>query len=121
MKGKSRYCKTIKEIPLVPLTDVVGTRFFAGKNVLLSFIEQPPGARFPVHSPDCEQILVILEGSEDPICGDERVLLEGGDVCGQPAHVPHGGETPTGFKGIDIFVPPREDYLELMRKHGLLE
>jgi quercetin dioxygenase-like cupin family protein len=47
--------------------------------------------------------------------------MKAGDVCIHPANVPHGGNTPTGFKGIDIFVPPREDYVELMRKHGLLK
>ena len=44
---KPRYVYTIKDIPLVPLTEKVGTRFLAGRNVLLSFIEQPPGATFP--------------------------------------------------------------------------
>ncbi len=41
---KAKYYCRIADIPLVPLTDKVGTRFIAGQNILCSFIEQPPGA-----------------------------------------------------------------------------
>lgn len=115
---KSRYFYTIKEIPLVPLTEKVSTRFLAGKNVLLSFIEQPPGATFPLHRHPSEQILIMLEGSEEHIVEGETFLMKAGDVCIHPPNAEHGGRTPTGFKGIDIFSPPREDYLELMKKHS---
>jgi quercetin dioxygenase-like cupin family protein len=63
-----------------------------------------------------EQILIILEGSEEHMIDGETILMKAGDVCVHPPNVEHGGRTPTGFKGIDIFSPPREDYLELMRK-----
>lgn len=114
---KSKYLYHIEDIPLVPLTEKVGTRFIAAQNVLLSFIEQPPGASFPLHRHPSEQVLIILEGSEEHIVEGETYLMKKGDVCVHPPNAEHGGRTPTGFKGIDIFSPPREDYLELMRKH----
>jgi quercetin dioxygenase-like cupin family protein len=114
---KPKYIFTVKDIPLTPLTEKVGTRFLAGTNVLLSFIEQPPGATFPLHRHPAEQILIILEGSEEHIIDGETILMKAGDVCVHPPNVEHGGRTPTGFKGIDIFSPPREDYLELMKKY----
>jgi quercetin dioxygenase-like cupin family protein len=114
---KSKYLYHIKDIPLVPLTDKVGTRFIAGQNVLLSLIEQPPGASFPLHRHPAEQILILLEGSEEHIVEGETFLMQAGDVSVHPPNAEHGGRTPMGFKGIDIFAPPREDYLELMRKH----
>jgi quercetin dioxygenase-like cupin family protein len=114
---KSKYLYRIKDIALTPLTEKVGTRFIAGTNVLLSFIEQPPGASFPLHRHPSEQILIILEGSEEHLVAGETILMKAGDVCVHPPNVEHGGRTPTGFKGIDIFSPPREDYLELMKKH----
>jgi unsaturated pyranuronate lyase len=117
---KPKYYYHIADIPLVPLTDKVGTRFIAGQNMMCSFIEQPPGATFPLHSHPAEQILIILEGSEEHICGEEKFLMRAGDVCVHPPNVQHGGHTDTGYKGIDVFSPRREDYLGLMRKHGLL-
>lgn len=115
---KSKYLYHLEEVPLIPLTDKVGTRFIAGENILLSFIEQPPGATFPLHRHPSEQVLIILEGSEEHIVEGEKFLMKKGDVCVHPPNVEHGGHTPTGFKGIDIFSPPRQDYLELMKKHS---
>ncbi len=116
---KSKYCHTIMDIPLVPLTAESSTRFLAAGGALLSFIENPPGTEFPLHSHEAVQVLIILEGSETHTCGEDTFLMEAGDVCIHPSNAIHGGKTTTGFKGIDIFIPPREDYLELMAKHGL--
>ncbi len=116
---KPKYFYHVPDIPLVPLTDKVGTRFLAGQNLMCSFIEQPAGATFPLHSHPAEQILIILEGSEEHICGEEKFLMKAGDVCVHPPNVPHGGHTTTGYKGIDVFSPLREDYLALMKKHGV--
>ncbi len=116
---RKKYVYRIKDIPLTPLTDRVGTRFLLGERLLLSFIEQPPGAKFPLHSHEAEQILIILEGAEEHIVDGQTIHMDAGDVCVHPPNVEHGGRTPTGFKGIDIFVPPREDYIELMKKHGI--
>jgi len=119
MPQKSKYFHTVKDIPLVPLTKESSTRFLSAKGALFSFIENPPGTVFPIHRHEAEQILIILEGSEEHVCGEEKFTMKAGDVCVHPPNVDHGGETKTGFKGIDVFVPPRQDYLELMKKHGL--
>ena len=118
MAEEQKYVYSLKDIPYIQLADKAKTRFVLGKDILVSFVEQEPGAEFPVHSHDCEQILIILEGSEEHIVGDQTILMKAGDVCVHPANVPHGGRTPTGFKGVDIFSPPRESHVELMRKHG---
>jgi len=117
--AKSKYCYTIEDVPLVPLTEQSSTRFVAADGALFSFIENPPGCEFPLHKHDAVQVLIILEGTEEHVCGDETFLMEAGDVCIHPSNVMHGGKTSTGFKGIDVFIPAREDYLELMAKHGL--
>jgi len=116
---KSKYCYTIKDIPLVPITERSQTRFLAAGGALLSFIENPPGTTFPLHSHEAVQILIMLEGSEEHTCAGETFMMEAGDVCIHPSNAVHGGFSKTGFKGIDIFIPPRADYLELMKKHGL--
>ena len=116
---KSKYCFTVEDIPLVPLTKESSTRFLAAGPALLSFITNPPGCVFPLHKHEAVQVLVILEGTEDHVCGGETFHMVAGDVCVHPANVEHGGTTTTGFRGIDIFIPPREDYLQLMARHGL--
>jgi len=62
---RSRFVYTVEDIPLVPLTEVSSTRFVASDRGLFSFITNPPGATFPLHSHEAEQILIILEGTGD--------------------------------------------------------
>jgi len=113
---KSKYHYSIEDLPLVALTEESRSRLVLGKNMLISFIENPPGCEFPLHSHPSEQTLIILEGEEEHICGDEKFLMKAGDVCIHPPNVEHGGRTKTGFKGIDIFCPPREDHVEKLKK-----
>ncbi len=115
-KNKSKYFFTVKDLPLVMLTEKSKSHMVLGQNVLISFIENPPGCVFPLHSHESEQILIMLEGEEDHICGEERFLMKAGDICIHPPNVLHGGETKTGFKGIDIFVPPRQDHVEKLKQ-----
>lgn len=113
---KPKYFYHIKDLPVVMLTEQSKSHMVAGQNALISFIENPPGCVFPQHSHPSEQILILLEGEEDHICGEEKFLMKAGDICIHPPNVMHGGETKTGFKGIDIFCPPREDHLEKLKK-----
>lgn len=113
---KSKYNHRIEDLPLVPLTEESRARLILGENTLVSFIENPPGCVFPLHSHPSEQILIIQEGEEEHICGDEKFLMKAGDVCVHPPNVEHGGTTRIGFKGIDIFSPPREDHVEKLKK-----
>lgn len=112
----SKYFTSIKELPEVMLTEESKSNMLMTERVMISFIQNPPGCLFPVHDHDAEQILIILEGEEEHICGEETFLMKAGDICIHPAGVPHGGETKTGFKGIDIFVPPRTAHKKLLEK-----
>jgi len=112
----SKYFKSIQGLPEVWLTEKSKSHMMMTDRVMISFIENPPGCVFPVHDHEAEQILIILEGEEDHVCGEEKYLMKAGDICVHPAGVPHGGETKTGFKGIDIFVPPRKEHVDLLKK-----
>lgn len=107
---------SIKNLPLVWLTEESKSNMLMTDRIMISFIENPPGCVFPIHDHDAEQILIILEGSEEHVCGDETFFMKAGDICIHPAGMPHGGETKEGFKGIDIFVPPRKSHVELLKK-----
>ena len=112
---KSKYFSRIENLPQVNLTEESKARLLLGSNMLISFIENPPGCVFPIHSHEAEQILILLEGEEEHVCGDETFHMRAGDVCLHPPNTPHGGETKTGFKGIDIFCPPRPDHVAKLK------
>ena len=114
-KKKSKYFYRLEDLPLIPLLGETKARMVAGKHMLVSFLEHPPGFVYPLHSHPAEQIQILLEGEEEHICGDEKFLMKAGDICVHPPNVEHGATTKTAVKGIDIFSPPREDYLEKLK------
>lgn len=122
---KSQYVYHINDLPFTPLVEEeeIVTQFLLGDNIQISFIQNPPGATFPLHSHDAEQILIMLEGSEEHIVDGKEIHMAAGDVCVHPGGIVHGGKTLTGFKGIDIFSPPRTDkggHVERMQKYGTM-
>jgi quercetin dioxygenase-like cupin family protein len=120
---KQKYYYKIEDLPetvLIP-EDNIKTRFLLGEGVLVSFIEVPAGTVFPVHSHDAEQILIILEGEEHHEINGDKFIMRAGDVAVHPPGVIHGGHPgPNGYKGIDIFTPPRKSHVQLMEEQGTL-
>ena len=96
-------------------------RLTMGSVLMLGLLLVPVARAEPPTSVQIEVnfLLGYVEGSEEHICGEEKFLMKAGDVCVHPPNVKHGGHTDTGYKGIDVFSPLREDYLALMKKHGL--
>jgi quercetin dioxygenase-like cupin family protein len=122
---KRKYVYHIDDLPFTPLVEEEGivTQFLLTDNVQISFIQNPPGAEFPYHNHDAEQILIMLEGTEEHVIDGQEVHMVAGDICVHPGGVMHGGKTLTGFKGIDIFSPPRTDkggHVERMAKYGTM-
>ncbi|MFC1764162.1 hypothetical protein ACFL6U_19070 [Planctomycetota bacterium] len=62
-----------------------------------------------------------LEGEEHHVSDGVKTIIKLGDVAVHPGGAPHGGHPgPNGFKGIDIFIPPRKSHLKLMEEQGTL-
>lgn len=54
---------------------------------------QRPGGFNPLHSQNCEEVMVQLAGSVALSSNDIRVILNPGDVAIIPAHTPHRLDT----------------------------
>jgi len=119
---EKQYVYKISELPLTPTSDdgQQKARFILGKESMLSFLENPPNTVFDIHDHECEQYLLIFEGSVEFIIDGKEVHIEAGDVAYFPSGVSHGGKTVTGFKGMDIFCPPRIPHVERMKKYGTM-
>ena len=120
---KRQYYYSISDLPetmLIPEKNIK-TRFLLEDEIQLSFIEVPANTTFPVHGHDAAQILVVLEGEEHHEINGEKFVMHAGDVAVHPSGIPHGGTAgPNGFKGIDIFYPPRASHVQLMKEQGTL-
>lgn len=89
------------------------SRLINGHGVMLSFINMNPNIFFGHHSHPEEQVMTVLRGYSDQIVMDTIIRLNEGDVVDLPTNMVHGGTMgPKGCDAIDIFFPPRADYLE---------
>jgi len=78
----------------------------------LSVIE--PGAGAPTHFHNtADEVIVVLDGMLEMWIGDERKVMQPGDMYMIGGGVPHGGR-PVGGGAIvlDVFHPLREEYLK---------
>lgn len=91
----------------------------SGENLLLSFLEMEEGSEVPAHSHPHEQAGIVLSGKLQFKIGSEECVMEAGDAFIVPPDVVHSGTVLEGpARVLDIFSPPREDYIETYNKYS---
>ncbi|MGH7635977.1 MAG: cupin domain-containing protein, partial [Gemmatimonadaceae bacterium] len=69
----------------------------------------------PKHAHDNEQLTYILEGALRFWLGDageRELVVSAGEVLYIPSHLPHKAEALEDTLDVDIFSPPRQDWLD---------
>jgi len=96
------------------VTDVIQRKVISGERGMLAQIFLEKGARVPMHSHDNEQITYLLEGVLRFWIGDEReeLVLKAGEVLLIPSNVPHEAEALEDCLDVDVFCPPRQDWMD---------
>ncbi|MEO7736412.1 MAG: cupin domain-containing protein [Kofleriaceae bacterium] len=103
------------DMPRQRVTDVIDRRLVVGERMMLAHVYLKKGAIVPRHSHDNEQLTYILEGSlrfsigED---GAEQLVLRAGEVLVIPPNVLHEAEALEDTLDVDVFCPPRQDWLD---------
>jgi quercetin dioxygenase-like cupin family protein len=106
-------------IPKMELFPGALSGIVAGEGIMLSFLEMEQDSEVPAHSHPHEQAGLVLEGKLRFCIGEEELLMEPGDAFIVPPNVVHSGVVVEGpAKVLDIFNPPREDYLEKYNKYA---
>ncbi len=91
----------------------------AGEHLMLSFLEMEEGAEVAEHSHPHEQAGLVLAGKLRFRIGDKEKVAGPGDAFIIPPNVAHWGIVEEGpAKVLDIFSPPREDYIERYNRHA---
>lgn len=102
------------EVPLERVTDLLDRRLITGDRMMLAHVYLKKGCIVPKHSHMNEQLTYILEGALRFWLGEEQadeVIVRGGEVLHIPGNVPHKAEAMEDTLDVDIFSPPREDWL----------
>jgi quercetin dioxygenase-like cupin family protein len=113
--SKEEYGRYVIHFPGVPTIDLipgVKAHIVSAEKITLSFAIGEPNAQLPPHRHPNEQMLIILDGAMDLAIEGKRYNLEIGDVAILPSNTEHGGYiSDKGCRVIDVFSPPREDFV----------
>lgn len=104
-----------EEIPREQLNSDLSRRVITGENMMIAHIYLKKGAVVPMHSHHNEQIVYVLEGALRFLLGedqDEEIIVAAGEVLTIPPHLPHSVVALADTFDVDIFNPPREDWLD---------
>ena len=82
-----------------------------GEKVMLSRILLRKGALVPLHHHENEQLSYILEGALKFAIDGREVVVKAGEVLCIPPDMPHAAEALEDTLDLDIFYPPRADWL----------
>jgi len=102
------------DLPREELNPLIGRRLITGTGVMIAHVYLSKGAIVPKHAHHNEQVTYILEGRLRFWFGDDGsdVLEVGpGEVLTIPPHLPHKAEALEDTLDVDVFTPPREDWL----------
>jgi quercetin dioxygenase-like cupin family protein len=103
------------DLPQEQLKNDIGRRLITGTNMMIAHIYFKKGGEVPMHSHHNEQITYVLEGALKFLLGpeqDEEVIVRAGEVLTIPPHFPHSAVALEDTLDVDIFNPPREDWLD---------
>ena len=101
----------LTDLPWERINDKVERRVLAGKQGMIVWWEMQAGAHAALHHHPHEQIVWMLKGRMDFRLGDEHRSMVAGDIAVIPGNVEHEGHFPEDTEVVDIFAPPREDFI----------
>jgi quercetin dioxygenase-like cupin family protein len=82
---------------------------------MLAHVYLKKGCIVPKHQHHNEQITYILEGALKFWLGEdqkETVIVSAGEVLHIPGNLPHQAEALEDTLDVDVFSPPRQDWLD---------
>ncbi len=103
------------EIPREKLNNLLERQIINGERIMLTHIYLKKGAIVPTHQHENEQLSYILKGKLKFWVGqemDQTYTVRDGEVLHLPSGVFHGAEAIEETLSIDIFSPPRQDWLD---------
>jgi quercetin dioxygenase-like cupin family protein len=115
-----RLCTTIsnmlkhiawKDVELEQLNPLLDRQMISGDKIMLARVLLKKGSVVPEHSHENEQVTYILDGALKFWIDGKEIVVRTGEVLCIPAHMPHKAEAVEDTVDLDVFYPPRQDWL----------
>ena len=103
------------EMPRETVSPMLDRRLITADRMMLAHVYLKKGCIVPKHQHENEQLTYILEGALRFWIGDDEsqeVIVRAGEVLHIPSMVFHKAEALEDTLDVDIFDPPRQDWLD---------
>ncbi|HWY55215.1 MAG TPA: cupin domain-containing protein [Terriglobales bacterium] len=112
----------LKHIPwnsveLEDLNPLLQRHFVVGQDIMLARVLLKKGCIVPEHSHHNEQITYILEGALKFWIDGKELVVNAGEVLTIPPNMPHKAEALENTVDLDVFNPPRADWINKTDKY----
>src|SRR6266849_3959111 len=100
-----------KDVELEKLNPLLDRQMITGKELMLARVLLKKGCVVPEHSHMNEQLTYIVEGALKFWIDGKEIVVSTGEVLCIPPHMPHKAEALVDTIDVDVFYPPRQDWL----------
>jgi quercetin dioxygenase-like cupin family protein len=98
-------------VPLESLSPLLQRQMVWGQQIMLARVLLKKGSVVPEHSHHNEQVTYILDGALKFWIDGKEITVHSGEVLCIPAHMPHKAEALVDTVDLDVFSPPRADWI----------
>jgi len=98
-------------IPLEDLNPLLQRQFVVGQEIMLARVLLKKGCIVPEHSHPNEQLTYVLQGALKFWIDGREIVVHSGETLCIPAHMPHKAEALEDTVDLDVFSPPRADWI----------
>jgi quercetin dioxygenase-like cupin family protein len=98
-------------VELEEINPLFQRQLIVGQEVMLARVLLKKGCIVPLHSHVNEQLTYILEGALKFWIDNREIVVRAGQVLTIPPNMPHKAEALEDTVDLDIFHPPRADWL----------
>jgi len=98
-------------IPLEDLNPLLQRQFVVGQEIMVARVLLKKGCIVPEHKHHNEQLTYILEGALKFRIDGRDLVVNAGEVLCIPSNMPHQAEALADTVDLDVFTPPRADWI----------
>jgi quercetin dioxygenase-like cupin family protein len=104
-----------EEMPKEKVSPMLDRRLITGQRMMLAHVYLKKGCIVPRHQHENEQLTYILDGALKFWIGEDEkqvITVSAGEVLHIPSNVWHKAEALEDTVDVDVFSPPRQDWLD---------
>ena len=98
-------------VELENLNPLLQRQLVVGEDIMLARVLLKKGCIVPLHSHHNEQLTYILDGALKFWIDGQEIVVNAGETLCIPANMPHKAEALADTIDLDVFTPPRADWI----------